>query len=90
MKRSFSCKSLFWPPITGILLSSVSRTYNDNDEVEDIRHGFDPSEIPPAGASEFAVGDDEEDEAGQEEQNKHYGDLDDREVWKSRDEDEQH
>lgn len=89
------------------------RAYDDEDEGEDIRLGFDPSEVAPAGASNFAIEDDEEEEAGSEEQarpsndtqmwaqrepsddgsrhdasRKHYDDLDDRHVWKSRDKDE--
>ncbi|KAL8803088.1 MAG: hypothetical protein Q9182_003401 [Xanthomendoza sp. 2 TL-2023] len=94
------------------------RTYNDEDEGEEIRHGFDPSKIPPAGASEFAVGEEEDDDDDDEEHeeegawsqeqakesdesrtwaqredgygsslhsrsNTGYGNLDDRQVWRS-------
>ena len=44
------------------------RAYDDEDEGEDIRHGFDPSEVPPAGASNFAIEDDEENEGASDEQ----------------------
>lgn len=72
MSPSITCESPFNAWFQGKSLHSCRRTYSDEDEGEDIRHGFDPSRIPPAGASEFAVGDededeDEEDEAGHEE-----------------------
>ena len=66
------------------------RTYGDGDEGEDIREGFDPSEIPATSApsAEFAIEDDDDEQ--QEEvdldnsRNKssaRYGELDDRNVW---------
>ena len=75
----------------GFLLPRSSRPYNDEDQGEDIRQGFDPSKIP-AVQSEFAVGDedDEDEEAGRNKQNHHCGDLDDRDVWGSRDDDGKH
>ena len=65
------------------------RTYEDEDEGEDIRQGFDPGDIPAASAagSEFAVGEDEEDEENIDVDNSRnkasarYGELDDRNVW---------
>ena len=56
------------------------RTYDDEDEGEDIRDGFDPSKVPPAGASKFAVGDeeDEEEAVGSEEQ---ASQSDEAQVW---------
>lgn len=54
------------------------RAYDDEDEGEDIRHGFDPSEIPPAGASNFAIEDDEEDEGASEEQTSQSSDA---QMW---------
>ncbi|KAI4255938.1 MAG: hypothetical protein LQ352_002323 [Teloschistes flavicans] len=59
------------------------RTYDDEDEGEDIRHGFDPSNIQPVGGSEFAIDDDEDDqeEDGRDRQGQDYGELDDSRVW---------
>lgn len=68
MKQSIMCEF----PLDLLFRSSISlcasRAYSDEDEGEEIRHGFDPSLIPPAGASEFAVGEDEEEEAELENQ----------------------
>lgn len=62
MRQSISCKS----PLDVLVHSNISsyarRVYDDEDEGEDIRHGHEPSDIPPAGASEFAVGEEEEDD----------------------------
>ena len=37
-----------------------SRTYEDEDEGEVIREGFEPSRINPASGSDFAIGDDDD------------------------------
>lgn len=65
------------------------RTYEDEDEGEDIREGFDPSEIPATSApsAEFAIDDDEEEQEDVDLDNSRnkssarYGELDDRNVW---------
>ncbi|KAG6991381.1 hypothetical protein G7Y79_00052g087210 [Physcia stellaris] len=65
------------------------RTYGDEDEGEQIREGFDPSEIPATSApsAEFAVGDDEDEEEDADLDNSRnkpsarYGELDDRNIW---------
>lgn len=62
MKLSISCKCSLPLSVYDSFSSCGRRTYDDEDEGEDIRLGHDPSDIPPAGASEFAVGDDEEEE----------------------------
>ena len=62
--------------------------YGDEDQGEALRSGFQPNEEPPAGVSNFAVGDDEEEDENNEgpdgKANKaapQYGALDDRNVW---------
>ena len=65
------------------------RTYEDEDEGEDIREGFDPSEIPATSApsAEFAIDDDEEEQEEVDLDNSRnksrarFGQLDDRNVW---------
>lgn len=68
------------------------RAYDDEDEGEDIRIGHDPDEVPPAGASEFAVADDDDDEdkgdteTGQQNPKHH---SDEAQTWSRRSEQEQ-
>ena len=65
------------------------RTYEDEDEGEDIREGFDPSKIPATSApsAEFAIDDDEEEQEEIDLDNSRnksatrYGELEDRNVW---------
>ena len=38
--------------------------YDDDDEGTAVRSGFEPSEIPPAEVSEFAIGEDDDAEEG--------------------------
>lgn len=72
------------------------RTYDDEDEGNDIRSGYEPNDIPAGGGPEDAIQHDEE-EAGpgygsssrEEGENGNdttspYGDMDDRDVWASR------
>jgi hypothetical protein len=65
------------------------RTYGgDSEQGEDIRSGFEPSEIPPADVPEFAVGDEEEDEDSEDSKARRspsYGNLAERNVWDSPD-----
>ena len=62
------------------------RTYDDEDEGEIIRHGFQP-ETAVADASDFAMGDDEEEQGNDREDqgNAQYDSLDDRHVWNAKD-----
>lgn len=39
---------------------SISRTYEDGDEGEVVREGFEPGRINPASRSDFAIGDDDD------------------------------
>lgn len=39
---------------------SISRTYEDEDEGEVVREGFEPGRINPASRSDFAIGDDDD------------------------------
>lgn len=60
------------------------RTYDDEDQGDAIRHGFEPSEVPMEIASEFAVGDDEEESNHQRTSPPNassYDEFDDRHVW---------
>ena len=66
------------------------RTYDDEDEGEIIRHGFQPGETPAVDSSDFAVGDDEEEPGSDRENqgNTQYDSLDDRHVWNARESDD--
>ena len=57
------------------------RTYDDEDQGEDIRTGFEPTNVPAAESSDFAVGDDEDDEGAATSGQRSYEDLDDSNVW---------
>ena len=65
------------------------RTYDDEDEGEIIRSGFQPGETPVAESSDFAVGDDEEDQGDDREGqgSTQYDSLDDRHVWNAKEDD---
>ena len=68
------------------------RTYDDADEGEIIRSGFEPGERSLPGFSDFAVADDDEEQDDQREHeredqdrsNTHYDSLDDRHVWNAK------
>lgn len=65
------------------------RNYGDEEQRLDIRHGFEPGQIPPPQDSDFAIEDDDNDgksidQSDQEDikTSLEYGDnLDDRNVW---------
>jgi len=69
-----------------------TRTYDDEDEGEIIRSGFEPGERPLPDSSEFVVGDDDEERGDQREyerddhyrSNRQYDSLDDRQVWNAK------
>ena len=78
---------------SGRRLTSFSRAYDDQDEGEVIREGFEPSKFNPITDSEFAVGDDDDEPQNvgrmhedSAEASTKYGDLDDRHVWNVKDE----
>ncbi len=79
------------------------RTYDDEDEGEIIRSGFQPGKEGAPGSSDFAVGGDEDEQGDatgsgeaqqqderhdQDQTNTQYGNLDDREVWNVKEDDE--
>ena len=43
-------------------LTRSRRVYDDEDEGEAVRSGFEPNRVPPAEVSEFAIGEDDEEE----------------------------
>ena len=67
------------------------RTYDDEDQGETHRGGFEPTNHSTEGVAEFAVGEDEDEDDNNDnnERDEHrpssssaaYGDLDDRHVW---------
>lgn len=70
------------------------KNYEDTEEGQGIRHGFEPEQIEPSSVtapnSEFAIEDDEDDKGSDRDEDNHeggknsmrYGDhLDDRNVW---------
>ncbi|KAI4243248.1 MAG: hypothetical protein L6R40_003616 [Gallowayella cf. fulva] len=65
------------------------RAYDDEDEGQDIRQGFDPSKVPAAGASEFAVGEDDEEDEEEHQQKAEPGEQvnesDEARTWAQRD-----
>ena len=71
------------------------RTYDDEDEGNDIRSGFEPSKIPAGGSPENAIqeGEEEGDSAGYSSNSRNetpYGDMDDRDIWSRKDDDDRY
>ena len=79
------------------------RTYDDEDEGEIIRSGFQPGKGPLPDSSDFAVGDDDDEEGNdqgpeetpqqserddQDRRRMQYDSLDDRNVWRAKQDDE--
>lgn len=78
------------------------RTYDDEDEGEMIRGGFQPAKEPVSNSSDSAVGDDEDEQGGdgpseeaeqwserpdRDRSNTQYAGLDDRHVWNVKEDD---
>ncbi len=61
-----------------------SRTYDDDDQGEVIRHGFEPADVPPAdspGSAGKQTPEGEQEDARPGPSAAPYGDLDDGHVW---------
>lgn len=75
---TFSCIN-----VQGLANQVCRRTYGDDDQGEDIRHGFEPERLNP---DHQAIASDEgerEDDAERDDTGRaHYGDMDNPDVWK--------
>jgi hypothetical protein len=83
MNPSILCTILLVPKIGDMLIYS-RRTYDDEDQGEAIREGFEPNDLPIAAPSDFAVGEDEDDDDGSSSRGRDpqpIEGLDDRHVW---------
>ncbi len=65
------------------MVSLFRKTYEDEGQDEFIRSGFEPSEGPAAGVSDFAVGEDEEDV--EHDHASTHDESDEARRWKQRD-----
>ena len=82
MSPGISCK-LYLFDFTNIADAVPSRTYDDEDQGEDIRQGFDPGKVSPDFGSESANEDGEPDRREETSDSRSgYNDLDDRNVWR--------